>query len=344
MAAIWLLILGVVFFTAGYALYGGFLSRKLGIDPDRVTPAHSKRDGVDYVPAKPAVLVGHHFASIAGAAPIIGPVTAAVFGWLPVYIWIVLGGIFLGAAHDFMSLVASIRHEGKSIGEVVEEQIGPTGKILFLLFAWSALILVIAVFADVVASTFVKVPAVATSSLGFIALALVFGVVVNRFQAPLWMATVVGVVLLVGLLFLGQVYPFDLAGMLGGEPAEGPRAPPPPGGGGPGSARSRAQPSQLQRPCCPPDGRGGSQSGPNCVRRYRTEAIFNTPLDGTLTSAAGAQTSPAGQRLETTRRPPASTLWAGVCRSPRTTRSENTASLRRLHGCRRPVLRTDCRW
>ena len=224
MAAIWLLILSVVFFSAGYALYGGFLSRKLGIDPDRLTPAHSRRDGVDYVPAKPAVLVGHHFASIAGAAPIIGPVTAAVFGWLPVYIWIVLGGIFLGAAHDFMSLVASIRHQGKSIGEVVEEQIGPTGKILFLLFAWSALILVIAVFADVVASTFVKVPAVATSSLGFIALALVFGVAVNRFAAPLWLSTMVGVALLVGILFLGQAYPLDLAQMLDGEPAEAARA------------------------------------------------------------------------------------------------------------------------
>lgn len=224
MAAIWLLILGVVFFSGGYVLYGGFLSRKLGIDPDRVTPAHSRRDGVDYVPAKPAVLVGHHFASIAGAAPIIGPVTAAVFGWLPVYVWIVLGGIFLGAAHDFMSLVASIRHQGKSIGEVVEEQIGPTGKVLFLLFAWSALILVIAVFADVVASTFVKVPAVATSSLGFIVLALLFGLVINRFDAPLWMATVVGVALLLGLLFLGQAYPLDLTTWIDGDPAVAARA------------------------------------------------------------------------------------------------------------------------
>ena len=210
MSALLLVILAMVLFSVGYLLYGGFLARKLGIDDSRQTPAHTHADGVDYVPAKPAVLVGHHFASIAGAAPIIGPVTAAVFGWLPVYIRIVLGGIFLGAAHDFMALAASIRHEGKSIGEVVEEQIGPSGKVLFLLFAWSALILVIAVFADVVASTFVKHPDVATSSLGFIVLAVAFGVAVNRLGVPLSIATVVGVLLLFGVLLLGQVAPLDL--------------------------------------------------------------------------------------------------------------------------------------
>jgi carbon starvation protein len=214
MPAIWLLLIGMAALIAGYVFYGGFLSRRLGIDPERETPAHTKRDGVDYVPAKPAVLLGHHFASIAGAAPIIGPVTAAVFGWLPVYVWIILGGIFMGAAHDFMSLVASIRHQGKSIGEVVEEQLGPTGKVLFLVFAWSALILVIAVFADVVATTFVKVPAVATASLCFIVLALAFGVAVNRFKVPLWIATVIGVLLLFGGLVLGNLAPLDLAGML----------------------------------------------------------------------------------------------------------------------------------
>jgi len=223
MSAIWLLLLSGAFFASGYVLYGGFLARKLGVDGRRETPAHTMRDGVDYVPAKPAVVLGHHFASIAGAAPIIGPVTAAVFGWLPVYIWIVLGGIFLGAAHDFMSLVASVRHEGKSIGEVVEEQIGPTGKVLFLIFSWSALILVIAVFADVVASTFVKVPAVATSSLGFIVLALLFGVAVNRLKVPLWAATVVGVLLLFGLLVLGQVAPLDLTASVAGSDADAAR-------------------------------------------------------------------------------------------------------------------------
>jgi len=224
MSAIWLLLASLAFFGAGYVLYGGFLARKLGVDGRRETPAHTMRDGVDYVPARPAVLLGHHFASIAGAAPIIGPVTAAVFGWLPVYIWIVLGGIFLGAAHDFMSLVASVRHEGKSIGEVVEEQIGPTGKVLFLVFSWSALILVIAVFADVVASTFVKVPAVATSSLGFILLALLFGAAVHRLRIPLWLATVVGVLLLFGILVLGQVAPLDLTSSIAGNEAETARA------------------------------------------------------------------------------------------------------------------------
>ncbi len=216
MSAIWLVVLSLVGFSVAYVFYGGFLSRKLGLDPGRKTPAHTLRDDVDYVPAKPAVLMGHHFASIAGAAPIIGPVTAAVFGWMPVYIWIVLGGIFLGAAHDFMSLVASIRHEGKSIGEVVEEHLGPAGKTLFLLFAWSALILVIAVFADVVASTFVKRPAVATSSLWFIGLAILFGLAIHKLRAPLWAATLVGVVLLFAGLVVGAKLPLDVAAMVGG--------------------------------------------------------------------------------------------------------------------------------
>jgi carbon starvation protein len=224
MSALLLLIVAMILFSVGYLLYGGFLARKLEIDDSRETPAHTMADGVDYVPARPAVLVGHHFASIAGAAPIIGPVTAAVFGWLPVYLWIVLGGIFLGAAHDFMALAASIRHQGKSIGEVVEEQIGPTGKVLFLLFAWSALILVIAVFADVVASTFVKHPDVATSSLGFIVLAVGFGQAVNRFGVPLSAATVVGVILLFGVLLLGQAAPLDLTAGSALSEAEAARA------------------------------------------------------------------------------------------------------------------------
>ncbi len=214
MSAVVLLVLGIAAFIAAYALYGAFLARQLGVDPDRETPAHTLRDGVDYVPAKPAVLLGHHFASIAGAAPIIGPVTAAVFGWLPVYVWIVLGGIFLGAAHDFMALVASIRHEGKSIGEVVEEHLGRSGKSLFLVFAWSALILVIAVFADVVASTFIKNPPVATASLWFIVLALGFGIVAYRTRVPFWAASVAGVALLFGGLMAAQALPLDLVSWL----------------------------------------------------------------------------------------------------------------------------------
>ncbi len=210
MSAIWLMAAGVVMFGAAYALYGGYLARKLGIDRNRVTPAHQRRDGVDYLPARPAVVLGHHFASIAGAAPIIGPVTAVAFGWLPVYVWLVLGGIFMGAAHDFMAIVASLRHEGRSIGEVVEEHVGRTGKVLFLVFAWSALVLVIAVFAFVVAKTFVDRPQAATASLWFMALAVAFGFAVNRFKVPFLPASVVGVVLLFAGLWFGLNYPLVL--------------------------------------------------------------------------------------------------------------------------------------
>jgi carbon starvation protein len=211
MSATWLLGLALVAFVIAFFTYGSAVGRWLGVDPGRTTPAHDRRDGVDYVPAKTPVLVGHHFASIAGAAPIIGPVTALAFGWLPVYLWIVLGVIFLGAVHDFASLVASLRHEGKSIGEVVEAHLGHLGKTLFLIFAWATLILVVAVFAIVVAKTFVEVPEAATASLLFILLAVLFGVAINTFRARLGIATLVGVPLLVGCLLLGQLYPLSLA-------------------------------------------------------------------------------------------------------------------------------------
>jgi len=131
MSASVLLIIAIVSLSIGYLLYGRFITRKYGLDPNRKTPAHTKRDDVDYVPTKAPVLMGHHFASIAGAAPIIGPVIAAVFGWIPVLLWILIGSIFLGGAHDLSALVASIRHGGKTIGEVIEENVGKTGKRLF---------------------------------------------------------------------------------------------------------------------------------------------------------------------------------------------------------------------
>jgi len=146
MSAALILIIAVSFFILGYIFYGRYLSRILGLDAKNKTPAHTMRDGIDYVPAKWPVLLGHHFASIAGAAPIIGPITAAVFGWVPVFLWLIFGNVFMGAVHDFTSLVASIRHKGRSIGKVIEEHIGIHGKLLFLIFAWFTLVLVVAAF------------------------------------------------------------------------------------------------------------------------------------------------------------------------------------------------------
>ncbi len=208
MNAILFLGLGLVLFVLAYLFYARRLARHLGLDPNRPTPAHTQADGVDYVPARMPVLLGHHFASIAGAAPIIGPVLAAQFGWAPVYLWIILGGIFLGAVHDFTSLVASVRHEGRSIGTIIERYLGQSGKVLFLLFAWATLILVVAVFTLVVSRTFVTTPAVATASLLYIALAVGFGFSVYRLQVHFLWASLVGVALLGLCLYLGVLFPF----------------------------------------------------------------------------------------------------------------------------------------
>jgi carbon starvation protein len=183
-----------------YLFYGAYLSRRLGIDPKRQTPAHQQWDGVDYVPARKQVLLGHHFASIAGAGPIVGPVLGASFGWLPALLWILLGSIFVGAVHDFSALVASLRHRGQSIGIVIEEEIGRSGKILFLLFSWSALVLVVAVFAKVVANTFVANPGVAPASGLFVALALAFGWVNQRTRVPLAVSTVAALLVMVAAI------------------------------------------------------------------------------------------------------------------------------------------------
>jgi carbon starvation protein len=210
MSGISLIIISIVWFVLGYVIYGRFVSNRLGVDPERPTPAHSQTDNVDYVPAKTPVLLGHHFASIAGAGPIVGPIIAVKYGWVPVLIWILLGVVFVGAVHDFASLIASVRHRGKSIGEVIEAYVGPAGKVLFLLFSWSTLLLVIAVFIDIVANTFVGSPAVATASGLFIALAVAFGFAAYRLRLPLAVASVLGVIGLGVCVWLGFSFPVDL--------------------------------------------------------------------------------------------------------------------------------------
>jgi carbon starvation protein len=206
-----LILASVVIFIVAYSTYGSWLCKKWGIDPKRPTPAHTRQDGVDYVPAKAPVLLGHHFSSIAGAGPIVGPIAAAVFGWLPVMLWIIIGSIFFGGVHDMGSLFASIRHDGKSIGEVIHANMGDTGKKLFSWFAWLTLLLVIAAFTSICASTFVKVPSAATSSLLFILLAIGFGFLVYRRGAGLGVSSVIGVVLLFICIWLGLVFPLRLS-------------------------------------------------------------------------------------------------------------------------------------
>ena len=149
-----MMLLAVVVLGGAYLIYGRYLAKKWGVDPDAKTPAYEMEDGVDYVPADTNVVFGHQFASIAGAGPINGPIQAAMFGWLPVMLWILLGGVFFGAVQDFAAMYASVKNKGRSIGYIIEVYIGKLGKRLFLLFTWLFSILVVAAFADIVAGTF----------------------------------------------------------------------------------------------------------------------------------------------------------------------------------------------
>ena len=218
MNAMLVVIVGIAILVVGYIFYGGWLAKQWGVDDKKVTPAHELEDGMDYVPAKAPVLMGHHFSSIAGAGPINGPIQAAVFGWVPVVLWVLIGGIFFGAVHDYGALFASIRHKGQSLGEVVAANIGDRAKKLFLVFSYLTLVLVVAAFASIVAGTFeakyteagaVDVAASATNasvamiSILFILMAIVFGLLVYRRGAPLSVATVAGVIGIVICLVIG---------------------------------------------------------------------------------------------------------------------------------------------
>lgn len=225
MSSLMILVLSIFAFLVAYVTYGSWLAKQWGVDPKEVTPAHTMEDGIDYVPAKAPILLGHHFASIAGAGPITGPIQAAVFGWLPVLLWIVVGGIFFGGVQDFSSIVVSIKHGGKTLGEVIEEYIGHKCKVLFTTFAWLVILLVIAAFADIVASTFQGYTvaadgtktyiqangSVATASILFIPLAVAFGFLVYRKNAPLVISSVAGVALLVLCIYVGLKFPIYLS-------------------------------------------------------------------------------------------------------------------------------------
>jgi len=210
MNGIELVLIALIMFVVAYKLYGGFLTKRLDVNNNKQTPAHTMSDGVDYCPAKAPVLLGHHFASIAGAGPIVGPVIAAGFGWIPVYLWVVLGSIFIGGVHDYASIIASVRHQSKSIGFIIQQYIGVSGKKLFLVFAWATLILVIAVFTIIVADTFTHIPSAGTSSILFMILAVFFGIAIYRLKVPLWIATTIGVVLLFLSIPAGNLFPIQL--------------------------------------------------------------------------------------------------------------------------------------
>ncbi|PSP54695.1 carbon starvation protein A [Halobacteriales archaeon QS_1_67_19] len=204
--------LSLITFTIGYLGYSRYLAQFVELDDDRETPAHKYNDGQEYVPSKKSVLLGHHYSSIAGGAPIVGPITAgAAYGWLPAILWIAIGNPLFGAVHDFMSLSASVRHEGKSIGYIIGEYVGERGKNMLLWFAFLTIILVIAVFALVIAVVFDAFPAAATASLIYILLALAFGVYLYQFDLPFLPGTVAFVAMVFGGVWVGLEYPLAMA-------------------------------------------------------------------------------------------------------------------------------------
>jgi carbon starvation protein len=212
---------------AGYVLYGSLLSRLFRLDRNATTPAVALSDGVDYVPIAPRFLMGQHFSAIAAAGPIVGPILAGVmFGWLPALLWIVLGSIFIGGVHDFGVLVASVRHKARSIAEVVREHMPRRSYLIFLCFVWIAIVYVIVAFTDIVASSFVGVQTlengltvsgggIASSSLLYLALPVIMGMLMHYAGLRLGFATAIFLPLVGVAIWAGQYIPFDLAKVLG---------------------------------------------------------------------------------------------------------------------------------
>ncbi len=207
-------LIGLVLLLLGYRFYGKIIERLWGIDPERKTPAIENPDGVDYVPARHwSILFGHHFSSIAGAGPILGPVIACcIWGWFPAVIWIVLGSIFLGGVHDFSALVASLRHKGRSIADVAQDVMGYRAKMLLASFLWLTLILVVAVFAAVGGKTLAVKPQIVIPTFGLILVALLIGFSIYKLRINQVLATIIGLGLLFGLILLGYYYPITMPG------------------------------------------------------------------------------------------------------------------------------------
>lgn len=226
MNGILMMVISIVVLAGAYLIYGRYLVKKWGIDENAKTPAYELEDGVDYVPADTNVVFGHQFASIAGAAPINGPIQASIFGWLPVLLWILIGGVFFGAVQDFTAMYASVKNKGRTIGYIIEEYIGKLGKKLFLAFCWLFCILVVAAFADVVAGTFNGFSvdkagvvtgqieangAVATTSMLFIVEAVVLGIILKYAKLPKWVNTAIAILMLVAAVSLGLAFPMYLS-------------------------------------------------------------------------------------------------------------------------------------
>lgn len=227
MSAVVILLIAIAALLCGYLFYGRWLAKQWGVDPKRETPAHELQDGKDYVPAAPYVVLGHHFSSIAGAGPINGPIQAAIFGWVPVMLWVLIGGIFFGAVHDFGALFASIRHKGRTLAMVIQRNIDDTAKKLFCVFAYLTLLLVVAAFASIVASTFAITPVpvddqtraavvagtnvansrTAMTSILFVVVAIIYGIVTRGRKIPAAANIISAIAIIIAVVAIGYNFP-----------------------------------------------------------------------------------------------------------------------------------------
>lgn len=207
-----LLVLVIVFFALAFRFYGRYLEKIWDVTGENKTPAITKYDGIDYIPAKHwVILFGHHFSSIAGAGPILGPVIAGVlWGWGPALLWIALGSVFLGGVHDFSSLVLSLKHDGQTVGQITKNILGEKSKIVFSFFLWLSLILVIAVFSAVTAKTFVEEPKIVVPSFALIFIAMIFGYLVYKRNINFLLITLICLALIVLFLVFGEIVPVKI--------------------------------------------------------------------------------------------------------------------------------------
>ncbi|MDJ0767091.1 MAG: carbon starvation CstA family protein, partial [Myxococcota bacterium] len=221
MSAIVLLVIGVSAFLTGYRLYSSYIAKWIyRLDPDFKTPAHQFEDGVDFVPTNKHVLFGHHFTSVAGAAPIVGPAIAVIWGWLPAFLWVVLGTVFAGAVHDFGTLWISTRHKAQSIGTLAETLVGGRARVLFLLIIFFLLLLVNAVFAVVIANLFLNNPGAVLPVWGSLLVALVVGILIYRAGIKILWPSLGALLILYALIWIGQYVPFELPDFFGFSPTD----------------------------------------------------------------------------------------------------------------------------
>ena len=222
MNSVLLAVIGVGMILAGYALYSKYLATRIyRLEEDFVTPSHELRDEVDYVPTNKYVLWGHHFTSVAGAAPIVGPAVAVIWGWLPAFLWVTVGTVFFAGMHDMGALWASVRNKGKSMGALSSRYIGARGANLFLVVIFLLLLMVNAAFAVVISNLLVDTPSAVIPTWGAIAVALLVGQAIYRYKWNLAVVSVVGVVALYALILIGDQFPVSLPDAMLGIPANG---------------------------------------------------------------------------------------------------------------------------